>query len=67
MMDLKQAEDLKSSLIWAGVVEELDKKIHFETSKLRTCSPDDLRIIQIAIQCYESLKRLPDDIIERES
>ena len=67
MMDLKQAEDMKGSFLWAGIVEELDHKITYEVAKLRMCQPDDLIKVQLTIQCYESLKRLADDIIDRES
>jgi len=67
MMDLERAQELKSSLIWAGVVEEIDKKIHFEAQKLRTCTPEELPLVQAKLGIFESLKRLPDDIIDRES
>ena len=64
---IKQAEDMKSSLIWSTIVNELERKIWYETQKLRSCQPEDLKDIQCKIQAYESLKRLPDEIIERES
>jgi len=64
---VKQAEDMKSSLIWSTIVNELERKIYYETQKLRTCSPEELRDIQAKIQAFESLKNLPQDIIDRES
>ena len=66
-MDIKQAEDLKTSLLWSAVLEEIDHKIRFESNRLRTCIPSELQAIQVAIQCWEALKRLPEDVIERES
>ena len=66
-MDIERAQELQQSLMWAGVVEELDRKIHFEIKKLRTCSPEELIKIQFSVACYESLKQLPQDIIDRES
>jgi len=67
MMNIQTAKELKSSLLWGGVVEELDKKITFELTKLRTCNVDELPLIQAKIQSYESIKNLPDDVIDRES
>ena len=67
MMDVKQAEELKSSLVWASIVEELDRYIYFEMQKLRTCQPEELKSIQLVINCYESLKSLPDHVIDREA
>ena len=65
-MDIEHAKELKSSLMWASIVEELDKRIHFESQKLRTCKLEDLLLIQANIGIWESLKRLPDDVIDRE-
>lgn len=65
-MDIEKARELKQSMMWAAVVEELNKKVHFEIQKLRTCEKDDLQIIQAKVNCFESLKKLPDDVIERE-
>ncbi len=67
MMNIQQAKELKQSLMWAGVVEELDKRIHFETTKLFSCLPEELSVLQASIQAYQRLKTLPDDIIDRES
>ena len=65
-MNIEQAKQLKASLLWAGVVQELDKKIAFETTKLYTCTPDELPVIQATVLCYQALTRLPADVIERE-
>jgi len=65
-MDLQQAKELQSSLMWASVVTELDKRIIYAVEKLKTCLPEDLSLLQWEISIYESLKRLPQDVIERE-
>ena len=65
-MDIQTAKELKSTLMWAGIVEEMDKKIHYESQKLRTCKPEDLLLIQARIDIFEQVKRLPDDVVERE-
>lgn len=67
MLDLEKAKELQSSLMWGGVVEELDKKIFHITQKLKTCTPEELKTLQFEINCYENLKRLPSDIVDRES
>ena len=66
-MDLPKAQELKSSLLWGELMLELDKFIYFETIKLKTCTSDELKDIQARIYCYETLKGLPDVIIDRES
>jgi len=65
-MDLERAKELKVSPLWAAVVGELDKKVNYELIKLRNCTPEELVQIQAKIACYESLTRLPADVIERE-
>jgi len=65
-MDIERAKELKTSMLWGSVVEELDKYIFFEVSKLKACKPYELTFLQAKIECYESLKKLPDDVIERE-
>jgi len=66
MMDIQVAKELKSSLMWGGVIEEIDRKIYFESLKLRTCTPEELPVLQAKLAAYEALKKLPDDVIERE-
>lgn len=66
-MDIDRAEELKSSLIWSSVIEEMDRKIFYETTKLKTCKAEDLLLIQARISVFEELKRLPEDVIDRQS
>ena len=65
-MDIERAEELKSSLLWAEVVQEMDRKINYERTKLLTCSPDELSLIQAKINIWGQLKKLPEDVIDRE-
>jgi hypothetical protein len=65
-MNVEQANELKSSLLWGAIVKELDRKVVFETTKLHTCTPEELPVIQATVQCYMALTRLPADVIERE-
>lgn len=66
MMNLEQARELNTSLLWASVIMELDIKIHFLTQKLQTCTANELLELQMQIKCYQSLKQLPADVIARE-
>lgn len=66
MMSSDRAKELKNSLLWADVVEELDKKIYHITQTLITCKPEELLDKQKEIKALESVKRLPDDVIDRE-
>jgi len=65
-MNVEQAKELQQSLLWKGIVEELDKKIVYETTKLHTCTAEELPLIQGMIQCYMTMTRLPQDVIDRE-
>ena len=67
MMDIERAKEMKNSLLWAGIVEELDLRIHCESQKFRTCKAEDLKLIQARIGIFEEVKRIPDDVIDRQS
>ena len=66
-MDASQAKELQQSLLWTGVVEELDKKVAFATTKILTCTPEELPVLQATVLCYQALTRLPQDVVERET
>ena len=66
MMNLERARELKSSLLWADVMEELDKEVFHLTQKLQTCAPEQLRDLQGEIRITRALKNLPERIIARE-
>lgn len=51
---------------WEMVSEEIDLRIKDLEARLRTCTADQLISIQTKISVFESLKRFPDDVIERE-
>jgi hypothetical protein len=51
---------------WELVIEEADVRIRDLESKLRTCNVESLGVLQAKIAVFESLKRFPDDVIERE-
>jgi hypothetical protein len=65
-MSLDRANELKTSMLWSSVVEELSGRVSFEASRLRTCAPEDLMLIQARINIFETVMKLPEDVIERE-
>jgi len=66
MMNSEQATALAQSPHWETVCKELDSRIEAANFQLRTCVPEKLREIQMRIQIYEELKRLPQDVKDRE-
>ena len=67
MMNLERARDLKNNLLWGEITEELDRKIYLIGQKLHTCTADQLQMFQAEIRILNGVKRLPDEVIERES
>ena len=66
-MNAQEANDFRSSIGWALFAHEIDKKITYETNKLRTCSSDELLKIQAAVLALQSVKCLPDNLVKNES
>lgn len=66
-MNTETAQELRQSILWTEILKELDTRIIYLMSKLRSCSPEQLVEIQASIRCFEALKNLPQDVIDRES
>jgi hypothetical protein len=65
-MNIEQAKEISSSANWAEIVSELNLWIKGEENKLRTCVPEDLGRIQAKINLLETVKNLPQIVIDRE-
>jgi hypothetical protein len=65
-MDLEAIKALRQSLGWEELIKEIDKHISIELQKLKRCDLDDVITIQARIYALELLKKLPQDVIERE-
>ena len=65
-MELDKAKEIHSSVLWEEVCKEIDVIVKAFEAELRTCSKDDLEKVQLKIQVWERVKRLPQDVIERE-
>ena len=66
-MSLDLAKELRNSRLWKGVVAELDMRISLKLNELRNCSPEELQLTQRDIAKLEEFKRLPEDVIDRET
>lgn len=66
MMTLEQAQEIRNSLLWKTIQKEIDYRISCANNGLRTCTPENLFGLQDKIKVYEEIKRLPDDVVERE-
>jgi len=66
MMNVEQAKEIHSSVLWERICAEVDNRIKGLELRLRSCAVSDLEKIQLEIQLWEKVKRLPLDVIERE-
>ena len=62
-----QAKELRNSDLWKSVNIELDYRIQCRMNALKNCDSEELKTLQNIIASYEELKRLPDDVVEREN
>lgn len=66
-MNAVQAKELKNTILWEEFKVEIDKKISYYSAKLTTCVVDELVSIQRQISALQSVKNIPDDVIDREN
>ena len=66
MMTLDKAQEVRESLVWDNIVDEIDYRISAKLNTLRSCKQDELFLVQREIAVLEELRRLPEDVIERE-
>jgi len=66
MMNLEQAKRVGLSEEWKIVVDELEHRIQGRINQLLNCHMDDLGANQLRIQVYEEIKRIPEDVKNRE-
>jgi len=65
-MNVAQAKELKNTLLWEEFCKEVDKMITYEMVKLQTVAPEDLLSVQQMISSLQSVKNIPDNVIDRE-
>jgi len=65
-MSLEKAQEINNTSIWKDIVGEIDFRIESCLEKLKSCPEQDLGELQTRIRILESVKNLPDDVIDRE-
>lgn len=65
-MTLEQARELGQLELWKSVQVEIDALMRFEEHKFRSCKPEELDGIRRVIVAYETIKNLPQNVIDRE-
>lgn len=66
-MSEDEATSLKDSPAWLAVKRELDYRIMSKLMALKSCSPEDMKLLQREIKVYEEMIALPEGVINRES
>jgi hypothetical protein len=66
-MNIEQAKELRQTILWEEVCKELDMYIHGEMEKLKSCSTEELKAVQRTIRTLEMVKRLPENVIDRDA
>ncbi len=66
-MSVEKAQEIHSSVLWESVCAEIDNIVDNLIHRLKTVPKDDLEAIQMEIRTWERVKRLPQDVIDRES
>ena len=67
MMNLEQAQETRNSVIWKNVCIELDYRIYAKLNELKNCAMEEVVNLQRDIKQLENLKKLPEDVIDRET
>lgn len=66
MMNLDQAREVKHSMLWTYVTDEIKFRIDCLLKDLKACKPEELIGIQTELNTWEQALNLPQDVIERE-
>lgn len=67
MLRVEQAKELAHSEAFKGFCEEIDSRVALIFKAMVSCKPDQLIALQAKVQALEEVKRIPGDVIERES
>lgn len=66
-MSRDHAAEVRNSVAWKWIDQELAYRIVCKIEHLRRCKPEELVLLQKEIALLEEFKRLPDDVADRES
>lgn len=66
-MSKQGAKELQQTMLWGEFCEEIDDRIEATYREMRTCTPDNLAKFQHRITNLEECRRIPQDVVDRES
>lgn len=66
-MNVEQAKELKNTILWEEFCKEVDRKVDYQKTLLLRCGPEELVSHQEMVKALESIKNIPDDVIDREA
>lgn len=66
-MGREEATEVRQSKVWEIVQKEIDFRIYCITEKLKKCKVSEFEVLQAEVLSWESFKRLPDEVADRES
>ena len=66
-MNKEQAIRIKQGEDWELICEEIDRHIERQRSRLEVASEADFKLVQERLKSLKGLKRLPQDVIDREA
>lgn len=65
-MTPEQAKALRSSESWSYFCKEIDMRVATIKEQLISCRTEDLEALQLRARILNEVKRMPDDVIDRE-
>lgn len=65
-MNKEQAINVRQGTEWPLICEEIDKRIDSERSNLENAKGEAVQGVQARIRTLRGIKRLPQDVIDRE-
>ena len=65
-MHIEQARELLQTKLWTEFCVEIDKRIVADTGRLLECRTDEVVKLQEKVKAYQAIKRIPQDVIDRE-
>ena len=66
-MTVEDAKSLQQNVLWEALCKEIDGLIDARKERLTTCHTDEVYTLQAEIKVYRAIKRLPQDIVDREA
>ena len=66
-MSREEASEVRQSKVWEMVCKEIDFRIYCLTERLKKCKVSEFEVLQAEVLSWESFKRLPDEVADRES